>query len=103
MKRIFIALIVMAGIEFATAETVRVTVGNVGCPGRQIGVSDSWKKIPDVISVTLLPQQPTDVATQRVFEIVAKSTAPSENSLREALGRRVKYYPILGYKNEQSH
>ena len=101
MKQLFIALILFCGIDATTADTVRVTVGNTGCLGRQIGVSKCWDKIPGVVSVTVLPRQPGDPAAQRIFVIVSKAASPTEESLRESLGRRAKRYPILEYKNQQ--
>jgi hypothetical protein len=96
----FISLILLCVIGTSPADTIRVTVGDTGCPGRQIGVTESWKKIPDVVSVTVLPRQPKEPAAQRVFVIVSKAAPPTEDSLREALGRRAKHYPILRYEGE---
>jgi hypothetical protein len=87
-------------METAFASAARVTVGNTGCPGRQNGVAECWRKLPDVVSVTVLSPLPTDTATQRVFVVVSKETSPSENTLREALGKRAKHYPILNYESE---
>jgi hypothetical protein len=97
VKRFLISTLFVCGLHVAVADTVRVTVGDTGCPGRQIGVIECWEKIPGVVSVTVLPRQPKDPAAQRVFVIVSKSKSPSEDSLREALGRRAKHYPILKY------
>jgi hypothetical protein len=97
MKRPLFPLILVCGIDAALADTVRLTVGDTGCPGRQIGVTESWKKIPGVVSVTVLPRRPDEPAAQRVFVIVSKADPPTEDSLREALGRRAKHYPILKY------
>ncbi len=100
MKRILISLVLLCGIDATVADTVRVTVGDTGCPGRQIGVTRSWEKIPGVISVTVLPRDPKEPAAQRVFVIVSKAAPPTEDSLRVALGRRAKHYPILKYAGE---
>jgi hypothetical protein len=97
MKRLLIYMTLVCGLEVAIADTIHVTVGDTGCPGRQNGVTESWEKIPGVTSVTVLPRQPKDPAAQRVFVIVSKADPPSEESLREALGRRAKHYPILEY------
>ena len=100
MKKLLISLVFLSVIDAAMADTVRVTVGDTGCPGRQIGVSRSWEKIPGVISVTVLARNPKEPAAQRVFVIVSKADPPTEDSLREALGRRAKHYPILKYVGE---
>lgn len=100
MKRLLISLVLLCGIDATVADTVRVTVGDTGCPGRQIGVTRSWEKIPGVISVTVLARDPKDPAAQRVFVIVSKAAPPTEDSLRVALGRRAKHYPILKYVSE---
>jgi hypothetical protein len=100
VKRLFISLILFCGFDVAIADTIHVTVGDTGCPGRQIGVTESWENVPGVISVTVLPRQPKDPAAQRVFVIVSKAASPTEESLREALGRRAKHYPILGYRSQ---
>lgn len=84
------------------ADTVRVTVGDTGCAGRQIAVTQCWEKIPGVVSVTVLPRKTGDQAAQRVFVIVSSSTVPTEDSLHEALGRRDKHYPILKYDMSQN-
>ena len=99
MKRLLISLVLFCGIEMVTAETVHVTVGDTGCPGRQIGVTHCWEKIPGVVSVTVLPRGPKEPAAQRIFVIVAKAASPTEESLRVALGRRAKHYPILKYES----
>ena len=93
-------MVLLSMIEAVIAGTVRVTVGDTGCPGRQIGVIHSWEKIPGVVSVTVLPRDPKDPAAQRVFVILSKAAPPTEDSLREALGRRAKHYPILNYVGE---
>lgn len=95
-----ISLLTLCGIHAAIADTVHVTVGDTGCPGRQTGVAESWEKIPGVVSVTVLSRQPKDPAAQRVFVIVSKAAAPTEDSLREALGRRAKHYPILEFRSQ---
>lgn len=95
MNRILISLILFCAIEMVPAETLHVTVGDTGCPGRQTGVTQCWEKIPGVVSVTVLPRRSKDPAAQRIFVIVTKATAPTEGLLREALGRRAKHYPIL--------
>ena len=100
MKKLLISLVFLSVIDAAMADTVRVTVGDTGCPGRQIGVSRSWEKIPGVISVTVLARNPKEPAAQRIFVIVSKADPPTEDSLREALGRRAKHYPILKYVGE---
>lgn len=100
MKVLLISLVLLCGIDATVADTVRVTVGDTGCPGRQIGVIHSWEKIPGVVSVTVLARDPKDPAAQRVFVIVSKTAPPTENSLRQALGRRAKHYPILKYAGE---
>lgn len=100
VKVLLISLIFLSAIDAAIADTVRVTVGDTGCPGRQIGVTRSWEKIPGVVSVTVLARDPKDPAAQRVFVIVSKATPPAEDSLREALGRRARHYPILKYVSE---
>lgn len=101
MKRLLIFTILLAGYPMAAADIVKVTVGNTGCPGRQNGVAECWRKLPDVVSVTVLPPLPADTATQRVFVVVSKETSPSENTLREALGNRAKHYPILNYQSKE--
>jgi hypothetical protein len=98
MKRLFILFGFFCGIGVANADTVYVTVGDTGCPGRQNGVIERWEKIPGVISITVQSRRPKDPAAQRVFVIVSKAASPAEASLREALGRRAKHYPILGYR-----
>ncbi len=100
MKAFLISLALLSVIDAAIADTVRVTVGDTGCPGRQIGVTESWKKIPGVVSVTVLPRDPKGPAAQRVFVIVSNAAPPSEDSLRDALGRRAKHYPILECKHQ---
>ncbi|MGL5018201.1 MAG: hypothetical protein ACRDBP_08720 [Luteolibacter sp.] len=100
MKFLWIALVLLGPLTSAAGGTVHVTVGDTGCPGRQIGVTRSWEKIPGVVSVTVRPRDPKDPAAQRVFVIVSKATPPPEDSLREALGRRVERYPILKYTSE---
>ena len=100
MKKLLLSLVFLSVIDAAMADTVRVTVGDTGCPGRQIGVSRSWEKIPGVISVTVLARNPKEPAAQRIFVIVSKADPPTEDSLREALGRRAKHYPILKYVGE---
>ena len=100
MKRLLLSLVFLSVIDAAMADTVRVTVGDTGCPGRQIGVSRSWEKIPGVISVTVLARNPKEPAAQRIFVIVSKADPPTEDSLREALSRRAKHYPILKYVGE---
>jgi hypothetical protein len=92
--------IFLCGFGAAIADTIHVTVGNTGCPGRQISVIKIWEKIPEVLSVTILPRQPKDPSAQRVFVIVSKAISPTEESLRKALGRRVEQYPILKYKKQ---
>lgn len=99
MKRFLIPLALFCGIDLAIADTIHVTVGDTGCVGRQIGVTESWKTIPGVISVTVLPRNSKDPAAQRVFVIVSKAASPTEESLRKALGRRAKSYPIVAYKS----
>jgi hypothetical protein len=100
VKVLLTSLVLLSVIDAAIADTVRVTVGDTGCPGRQIGVTRSWEKIPGVVSVTVLPRDPKDPAAQRVFVILSKAAPPTEDSLREALGRRAKHYPILNYVSE---
>lgn len=97
MKRFLISTLLVGGLNVAVADTIHVTVGDTGCPGRQIGVTKAWEKIPGVLSVTVLPRRSKEPAAQRVFVVVSKADSPSENSLREALGRRAKHYPILKY------
>lgn len=97
VKRLLFSLVFLCGIDPAIADTVHVTVGDTGCPGRQIGVTRSWEKIPGVVSVTVLPRRPNEPAAQRVFVIVSKTASPTVDSLHEALGRRAKHYPILKY------
>jgi hypothetical protein len=92
-------LIFGCGIATAVADRVHVTVGDTGCRARQTTVIRSWEKIPGVVSVTVLPRQPKDPAAQRVFAIVSKAASPTEDSLREALGRRAKHYPLLEYRS----
>lgn len=100
MKLILITLILLCRVGAAVADTIHVTVGDTGCPGRQTGVTGSWEKIPGVVSVTVMPRQPKDPAAQRIFVIVSKAASPTEESLREALGRRAKHYSILEYKSQ---
>jgi len=98
MTRRLTCLALLYGIAAASADTVRVTVGDTGCPGRQNAVQGLWEKVPGVVSVTVLPRQPKQPPAQRIFVIVSKTAAPTEDSLRAALGRRAKHYPILGYE-----
>jgi hypothetical protein len=98
MKRLLVSLILACGIGAATADTVHVTVGDTGCTGRQLTVRRSWEKIPGVVSVSVLPRQAKSPGAQRVFVIVSKAAPPTQDSLREALGRRAKHYPILEYE-----
>ena len=91
--------VLLCGLAGAKADTVHVTVGDTGCIGRQNSVKGFWEKIPGVVSVTVIPRQPKDQAAQRVFVIVSKAASPTEDSLREALGRRAKQYLILRYQN----
>lgn len=99
MNCFLIPLTFLCGISLAIADTVHVTVGDTGCPGRQIGVTTSWEKIPGVTLVSILPRHPKDPAAQRVFVIVTKGASPTKEHLREALGRRAKHYPIINYKS----
>ena len=82
------------------AETVRVTVGDTGCPGRQLAVKHLWEKIHKVSSVTVLPKQRQDQAASRTFIIVSEGPNPDSASLQSALGRRAGRYPILAYRPE---
>lgn len=98
MKCILIPFTVLCGINLAIADTVHVTVGDMGCLGRQIGVTESWEKIPGVTLISILPRHPKDPAAQRVFVITTKGASPTKEHLCEALGRRAKHYPIINYK-----
>jgi hypothetical protein len=102
MKVILITLIFLCRGGAAVGDTIHVTVGDTGCPGRQTGVTGSWEKIPGVVSVTVMPRQPKDPSAQRVFVIVSQAASPTEESLREALNRRARHYPILEYKSQAS-
>ena len=83
------------------AETVYVTVGETGCVGRQVAVRQCWEKMSGVSSVTLSPRKPGELPARRTFVVVTTAaTAPSVETLRAALGRRAKNYPILAYRKE---
>ncbi len=96
MTRAVLSFILLCGIS--GAETVRVTVGDTGCPGRQITVRESFEKIPGVSSVIVLPRQPADPPARRTFVVASTGTPPDADSLRTALGRRAKNFPILDYQ-----
>ena len=100
MKFLWIALVLLAPLVSAAGGTVHVTVGDTGCPGRQVGVARSWEKIPGVVSVTVLARDSKDPSAQRVFVIISQGAPPTVDSLREALGRRAERYPILKYASE---
>jgi len=96
MTRAIVSIILLCGIS--GAETIRVTVGDTGCPGRQITVRQSFEKIPGVKSVAGLPRQPGDPPARRTFVVTCTGIAPDAEALRTALGRRAKNYPILDYQ-----
>ncbi len=100
MKAIVYLFILVVGMLPTLADTVKVTVGDTGCPGRQLAVKHLWEKIPCVTSVTVLPRQQGDVAASRVFVIVTKGPSPDSAMLRSALARRAERYPILSYQAE---
>lgn len=77
------------------ADTIMVTVGNTGCPGRQQAVKKQWEKIPGVTSINIQPRQNKEPGAQRKFVIVSGGKPPSPDMLRSSLGRRAKHYPIL--------
>lgn len=77
------------------ADTLRVVIGNAGCTGRQITIRNCWKTLPGVSSVEVLRREPGSKGGQRVVLIISKADSPSENQLREALGRRARNFPIL--------
>jgi hypothetical protein len=98
MVRLIILVTLFCGIDVAIADTVHVTVGDTGCAGRQIGVTESWQKIPGVVSVSVVPRNSKDPTAQRVFAIVSQAASPTQECLRKALGRRAKSYPIVAYQ-----
>ena len=79
MNRFLISSLLVCGCHVTVADTIHVTVGDTGCPGRQIGVIDCREKIPGVVSVTVLPRQPKEPAAQRVFVMISKSAPPSKS------------------------
>lgn len=99
MRNILIAWCV-AGFLPLAAETVRVTVGDTGCPGRQLAVKRLWEKIPEVLSVTVLAKAHEGPAASRVFIVVSQGPSPDFTALQNALGRRAERYPILAYRPE---
>jgi len=96
MTRTLFCLILLCGT--GGAETVRVTVGDTGCPGRQTTVRESFEKIPGVSSVAVLPRQPGDPPARRTFVVASIGSPPAADALRTALGRRAKNFPILDYQ-----
>ncbi len=80
------------------AETVKITVGDTGCPARQQAVKLRWEKIPNVTTVIVLPKQRADPAASRTFVLISSGPSPDPYILKTALGRRAERYPILAYK-----
>ncbi len=99
MKRLIVCYLLISAS--ARADTLRVTVGDAGCAGRQITIRKCWENLPGVSSVEVLRREPDAKGGQRVFLIISKSTPPTENQLREALGRRAKNFPILSRSEEK--
>jgi hypothetical protein len=88
--------------ENAGADTLRVVIGDAGCIGRQITIRNCWKNLPGVKSVEVLRREPGSKGGQRVFLITSESAPPTENQLREALGRRAKNFPILSCSDDMA-
>lgn len=98
MIRALTSLAVLIGICALEAETIHVTVGDTGCAGRQLTVQRSWEKIPGVASVSVQQRQSKDPPAQRTFIVACAGASPDQETLRTALGRRAKNYPILDYQ-----
>jgi len=93
------ALVITRGIFPLSAEIVKVTVGDTGCPGRQLAVKHLWEEIRSVSSVTVLPRQGDHPPASRIFVIVSQGPCPDSAMLQTALGQRAKRYPILNYQH----
>jgi hypothetical protein len=89
------ALLLLSLIATASADTIRVTVGNNGCRTKQLTVQRLWKVMPGIESVVIVPRKSGDPANQRVFILTAKGKPPEQADLEQALGRRAERYPIL--------
>lgn len=98
MKLATFTIVTILGIFPLFGDTVRVTVGDTGCPGRQLAVKHLWEKIDGVSSVTVLSRQQDQAAASRTFVIVSEGTCPNSAQLKSALGRRAERYPILVYQ-----
>ena len=95
MRPLSTALLLLSLIATASADTIRVTVGNNGCRTKQLTVQRLWKAMPGMESVVIVPRKSGDPANQRVFVLTAKGKPPEQVDLEQALGRRAERYPIL--------
>ena len=101
MKTFSTALLLLSLIATASADTIRVTVGNNGCRTKQLTVQRLWKALPGIASVVIVPRKSGDPANQRVFILTTKGKPPEQADLEQALGRRAERYPILGIATER--
>lgn len=99
-RRIAIVILCVTGV--ANADAVAVVVGETGCVGRQQTVRKCWVKIPGVVSVTVLPRQSDKPGSKRTFVIESNGVSPTTDTLRTALGRREKHFPILSLRPMES-
>ncbi len=95
MRSFSTALLLLSLVATASADTIRVTVGNNGCRTKQLTVQRLWKAMPGMESVVIVPRKSGDPANQRVFILTTKGKPPEQADLTKALGRRAERYPIL--------